>query len=210
MSDTRKKGTRNCVQPSPFNYHSFSERAFPIETQKITTTKPHSTAREAMFLASMDAPHLYHTQKFIILIHFSTSRCSFAWWVVSVEPCSGYATSSDRGNTHNRFCQWVGTWNAMREGLLCNSDSTSTPSTPNPKSTRAHTHENRNGHTHENRNRHTHEKREGEEWVSSLHRQWTEEIRGEGQIRRSRKHRRRGLTRSQKLLSSPIDFFSTN
>jgi hypothetical protein len=53
------------------------------------------------------------------------------------------------------------------------------------------------------------EKREGEEWVSSLHRQWTEEIRGEGQIRRSRKHRRRGLTRSQKLLSSPIDFFST-
>ena len=29
-----------------------------------------------------------------------------------------------------------------------------------------------------------------------------------GQIRRSRKHRQRGLTRSQKLLSSPIDFFS--
>ena len=30
-----------------------------------------------------------------------------------------------------------------------------------------------------------------------------------GQIRRSRKHRQRRLTRSQKLLSSPIDFFST-
>jgi hypothetical protein len=35
-----------------------------------------------------------------------------------------------------------------------------------------------------------------------------EEIWEEGQIRRSRKHRRRGLTKSQKLLSSPIDFFS--
>jgi hypothetical protein len=41
-----------------------------------------------------------------------------------------------------------------------------------------------------------------------LDQQWMEEILGEGQIRRSRKHRRRGLTRSQKLLSSPIDFFS--
>ena len=30
-----------------------------------------------------------------------------------------------------------------------------------------------------------------------------------GQIRRSRKHRQRGLTKSQKLLSSSIDFFST-
>ena len=92
----------------------------------------------------------------------------------------------------------------MREGLLCNSDSTSTPTTPNPKSTPAHTHENRNRHTQESGS---------EEWVSvcllCLHRQWMEEIRGEGQIRRSRKHRWRGLTRSQKLLSSPIDFFST-
>jgi hypothetical protein len=44
--------------------------------------------------------------------------------------------------------------------------------------------------------------------VSSLHMQWTEEIRGEGQIRRSRKHRRRSLTKRQKLFSSPIDFFS--
>ena len=41
-----------------------------------------------------------------------------------------------------------------------------------------------------------------------LHRHWTDEIRGESQIWRSRKHRRRGLTWSQKLLSSPIDFFS--
>jgi hypothetical protein len=191
MSDTRKKDTRNCVQPSPFNYHSFSERALPIKTQKITKTKPHSTAREAMFLASIDTPHLYHTQKFIILIHFSTSRCSFAWWVVSVEPSSGCATSSNWGNTHNRFCQWVGNWNAMREGLLCDSDSTSTPSTPNPKSEQQHTRIGMDTHmrigmdTHMRIGTDTHtrngkEKREAEEWGSSLHRQWTEEIRGEG------------------------------
>jgi hypothetical protein len=43
-----------------------------------------------------------------------------------------------------------------------------------------------------------------------LDQQWMEEIWGEGQIRRSRKHRRRGLTKSQKLLLSPIDFFSTS
>lgn len=92
-----KNYTWNCVQPSPFNYHSFSERAFPIDTQKITKTNPisrYSTAREAMFLASMDAPHLYHTQKSVKLIHLSTSGSSFAWWVVPMQPCSGCASSS--------------------------------------------------------------------------------------------------------------------